>query len=111
MEQAENLANSIGENIRHTNKQQFFKSVFGVDLEHYRKNERTGHYELAEVPTINPKLFDNSKKLKILFIDEVSLFTESELQLISNYAQQYGIIVVGLDRWNINRSRYNWKRR
>lgn len=96
MEQSENLAKSIGENIRHTNKQQFFKSIFGVDLEHYRKNEKTGHYELAEVQTVNHKLFDASKKLKVLFIDEVSLFTESELKLISDYAVQHGIIVVGL---------------
>ena len=94
--QAENLANAIGENIRHTNKAQFFKSIFGLDLNHYRMNENTGHYELAEIPVIKDNLFDKSKKLKVLFIDEVSLFTESELKLISQYAVSHGIFVVGL---------------
>lgn len=95
-EQAENLANSIGQNIRHTNKAQFFKSVFGLNLDHYRVNQKTGHKELVEIATVNDKLFDKSKKLKVLFIDEVSLFTESELKLISDYAVKHGIIVVGL---------------
>lgn len=94
--QAENLAKTVGENVRHTNKAQFFKSIFGLDLNHYRFNEKTGHYELAEIPVIKDNLFDKSKKLKVLFIDEISLFTESELKLISKYAESHGIIVVGL---------------
>ena len=53
-------------------------------------------YELAEIPVIKDNLFDKSKKLKVLFIDEVSLFTESELKLISQYAVSHGIFVVGL---------------
>ena len=96
MEQAENLANAVGEGIRHTDKATFFKNIFKVDLQHYRKNETTEHFELAEIPVINNNLFDKSKKLKILFIDEVSLFTESELKLISDYAVKNGIHVIGL---------------
>jgi dephospho-CoA kinase len=96
MEQAENLANAVGEDIRHTDKATFFKNIFKIDLQHYRKNEATEHFELAEIPVINDNLFDKSKKLKILFIDEVSLFTEAELKLISNYAVKNGIHVVGL---------------
>ena len=96
MEQAENLANAVGENIRHTDKASFFKNIFGLDLQHYRKNNKTEHFELAEVPVIKNNLFDKSKKLKILFIDEVSLFTESELKLITDYAVKNGIHVVGL---------------
>jgi hypothetical protein len=95
-EQAENLAKAIGEGTRKTDKATFFKSIFKVDLAKYRLNQKTGHTELAEIPIVNNKLFDASKKLKILFIDEVSLFTESELKLISDYAVQNGIIVVGL---------------
>ena len=96
IEQAENLANAVGTNIRHTDKVTFFKNVFGLDLQKYRFNEKTGHTELAEIPVIKNNLFDKSKKLKVLFIDEVSLFTESELKLISDYAVNNGIIVVGL---------------
>lgn len=94
--QAENLANSIGKDIKKFDKVTFFKNYFGLDLQRYRYNEKTGHTELAEVPVIKDNLFDNSKKLKVLFIDEVSLFTESELKLISDYAVKNGIIVVGL---------------
>jgi hypothetical protein len=96
IEQAENLAKAVGENIRHTDKATFFQNVFKVDLQEYRFNQKTGHSELIETPTINNKLFDKSKKLKILFIDEISLFTESELKLISDYAITNGIVVVGL---------------
>ena len=96
MEQAENLAKAIGEGTRKTDKATFFKTAFNVDLQKYRFNDKTGHSELVEVPVMNDKVFDRSKKLKILFIDEVSLFTESELKLISDYAVRNGIVVVGL---------------
>ena len=96
IEQADNLAKAVGEDIRHTDKQTFFKNVFGLDLQKYRMNEKIGHYELAETPVIKNNLFDKSKKLKIMFIDEVSLFTESELKLLSDYAVTNGFIIVGL---------------
>ena len=96
MEQAENLAKAIGEDIRHTDKAIFFDSIFKVKLQNYRMNQKTGHVELNEVPVPRANLFDQSKKMKVLFIDEVSLFTESELKLISDYAVQNGIIIVGL---------------
>lgn len=95
-EQSEKLSKAVGENIKHFDKAKFFKDVFNIDSEEYRKIAATNHYELKNISVPNTNLFDKSKRVKILFIDEVSLFTEPELKLITQYAKSNGIIVVGL---------------
>lgn len=58
--------------------------MFGREFGKYKENPENGHYQL-ESPITSSKtgLFDGSKKLKILAVDEISLFTEAELDALS----------------------------
>ena len=94
--QAENLSKFVGESVRFYDKDTFLKETFGTNFAAYSFNENIGHWRSEEIPIYNDNVFDRSKKVKILFIDEVSLFTESELQHLSDYAQRNGILIVGL---------------
>lgn len=95
-EQTEKLAKAVGENIQHFDKSTFLKNIFGIENQQYRKNASTNHFEMTSISVEKENLFDANKKLKMLFIDEVSLFTEAELKLITKYAKDHGIIIVGL---------------
>lgn len=94
--QAERLQKQIGDDCKYLIKNDFMKLIHnGQEPSAYSAAEN-GHFVRSSSSTYNKNVFDNSKDVKILFIDEVSLFTEAELSEISNWAVQNGVFVLGL---------------
>lgn len=95
---AKNLANIIQEdNVQSFSFEKFKNDVFGRDFGAYRVDTNNGHFYLeSTVDGSKTGLFDTSKELKIFVIDEITLFTEEELNAISKWAKERGILVIGL---------------
>jgi hypothetical protein len=82
--QAERLQKQIGEDCKYLIKDEFMKLIHnGKEMTPYVENDNA-HITRPSSGTYNKTVFDNSKDVKILFIDEISLFTEAELSEISD---------------------------
>lgn len=93
---ADNLSTITGEDTKSFNKKDFFKEIVGDDLGDYEQDEY-GHIKLMHPITgFKSDLFDTNKKLKILFVDEITLFTEAELDILSRWASENNIQIIGL---------------
>lgn len=94
--QAERLQKQIGDDCKYLVKNEFMKLIRGGQEPPSYSVGENGHILRNSSNTYNRNIFDDSKDVKILFIDEISLFTEAELSEISNWAVQNGVFVLGL---------------
>jgi len=95
---ANNLADNIAdENVTAYDWDTFKSEVFGKDFGKYKENPEDGHFKLED-PIVSSKtaLFDTSKNIKILAVDEITLFTEAELDILSKWAKSRGILILAL---------------
>lgn len=95
---ANNLANNIAdENVKSYDWDTFKSDVFGKDFGKYKENAEDGHYKLED-PITSSKMspYDASKTLKILAVDEITLFTEAELDVLSKWAKSRGVLILAL---------------
>jgi len=83
--QAENLANGIGlDGIDKYSKDAFQQKVFGKVLGNYVQNENTSMVDSSDlVSEYVGDVFTADGKIKLLVIDEITLFTKDELANIS----------------------------
>ena len=94
--QAERLQKQIGGDSKYLVKSEFMKLIHNGQEPSTYSEDDNGHLIRSSSNTYNKTIFDNSKDVKVLFIDEISLFTEAELSEISNWAVQNGVFVLGL---------------
>lgn len=95
-QQAINLKNELGDKATYLVKNSFMKAIRGEEPSAYRDNTDTGHIVRSAPSTYTTNIFDASNEIKVLVIDEVGLFTESELKEISDWAILNGVLVIGL---------------
>lgn len=94
--QAENLKNSLGKDAEYLTTEEFFKALHGGDPSNYSLNEENAHISRNTPAKFASNVFDASKALKVLVVDEVGLLTEAELREISTWAVTNGVFVIGL---------------
>ena len=93
--QAEKLKGYLGNEAQYMTSDQFFKALHGGDPAKYVLNDNS-HVVRSTPAKFASNIFDSSKELKVLVIDEVGLYTEPELKEISTWAVANGVFVIGL---------------
>lgn len=106
--QAEKLKGYLGNEAQYMTSDQFFKALHGGDPTEYVLNDNS-HVVRSTPAKFASNIFDSSKELKILVIDEVGLYTEPELKEISTWAVANGVFVIGLGDPKQNSSSINVK--
>ena len=81
--QAENLKKSLGKDSEYLTTEEFFKALHGEDPANYSLNNETAHIVREAPAKFASNIFDATKGLKVLVVDEVSLLTEAELKEMS----------------------------
>lgn len=106
--QAEKLKSYLGSEAQYMTSDQFFKALHGGDPAEYVLNDDS-HVVRSTPAKFASNIFDSSKELKVLVIDEVGLYTEPELKEISTWAVANGVFVIGLGDPKQNSSSINVK--
>ena len=94
--QAENLKKSLGKDSEYLTTEEFFKALHGEDPANYSLNNETAHIVREAPAKFASNIFDATKGLKVLVVDEVSLLTEAELKEMSAWAEANGVFIIGL---------------
>lgn len=94
--QAENLKRSLGKDSEYLTTEEFFKALHGEDPASYSLNNETAHIVREAPAKFASNIFDATKGLKVLVVDEVSLLTEAELKEMSAWAEANGVFIIGL---------------
>lgn len=94
--QAENLKKSLGKDSEYLTTEEFFKALHGEDPANYSLNSETAHIVREAPAKFASNIFDATKGLKVLVVDEVSLLTEAELKEMSAWAEANGVFIIGL---------------
>lgn len=100
-EQSKNLVNGLNlSEVQQFNKDRFMEEVLGIKggIKNYYTDEESGMVMSRTKVNLdesnNP--FDSTKKLKLLILDEITLFSKDELSQISKWAENRGIVVLAL---------------
>jgi len=99
--QVDKLAESIGkQDVAKYTRDDIFKFITdsdsGIESKHIFFNEEKAHFEPKDIAVSDKSIFDSSKPLRVLIIDEIACFNEVELKLLSEYAEKHGIFIIGL---------------
>jgi hypothetical protein len=99
--QVKKLANSIGKpDVAKYTRDDIFKFITdsdsGIEAKHISFDEGKSHFEPKDIKVSEKLIFDGSKPLRILVVDEIACFNEVELKLLSEYAEKHGIFIIGL---------------
>ena len=94
--QAQRLVQQLGSGGSYLTKDDFFNSIYAEKPGVYTLDNRTGHIVRSVHPNPTNSIFDNTKQVKVLVIDEIGLFTEAELEEITSWAESNDVFVLGL---------------
>lgn len=94
--QAQRLVQQLGPGASYLTKDDFFNSIYAEKPGVYTLDNRTGHIVRSVHPNPTNSIFDNTKQVKVLVIDEIGLFTEAELEEITSWAESNDVFVLGL---------------
>lgn len=94
-EQAENLQKSLGVDKMYT-KQQLMELIHKGDPPKDYYMSKNNHYYRKLSRTYDSDIFAADSKMKLLVVDEITLFTEAELYELSTWARKNNIFLLGL---------------
>jgi hypothetical protein len=99
--QVDKLATSIGmESVTKFTRDDIFKVITdndnGVESKNIFFSEEESHFKPKDINVSDKLIFDASKPLRVLVVDEIACFNEVELKLLSEYAQKHNIFIIGL---------------
>ena len=94
-EQAENLQKSLGVDKMYT-KQQLMELIHKGNPPKDYYMSKNKHYYRKLSKTYDSDIFAADSKMKLLVVDEITLFTEAELYELSTWAQKNNIFLLGL---------------
>ena len=99
--QVDKLADSIGmPSVPKYTRDDIFKVITnndsGIESKNIYFNEEKAHFEPKDIAISDKLIFDSSKQIRVLVIDEIACFNEVELKLLTEYAQKHDIFIIGL---------------
>ena len=92
--QVNDLAKGTGWNVERFDKNTFFEKIAGGQIGDYYLED--GMVKTRSNIEFKDDLFDKNKDLKILVVDEITLFTGPELNVLSQWAVRNGVLILAI---------------